>query len=85
MRETESVEAMWKSLKRWPTALGLLVALAALAIGLVYRAQAGRVIRENCDRIKKYKNTLARYMLETAFKFFRSNALTSFRGEMLNH
>jgi hypothetical protein len=76
MRETESVEAMWKSLKRWPTALGLLVALAALAIGLVYRAQAGRVIRENCDRIKKYKNTLARYMLETGRQHLSSFAAT---------
>jgi hypothetical protein len=43
---------MWKSLKRWPVLLALLVAVGALAVGIVF-LPASRVTRENCERIKE--------------------------------
>src|SRR5262250_1249754 len=42
---------MWKSLKRWPVLLALLVAFGGLAVGLVF-LPGGRVTRENCERIR---------------------------------
>jgi hypothetical protein len=44
---------MWKSLKRWPVLLALLVGLSELAVGLLFLPYPGsRVTRENCQRIK---------------------------------
>jgi hypothetical protein len=43
---------MWKSLKRWPVLVALLVALGMLAAGLVCLPFGSRVTRENCERIK---------------------------------
>jgi hypothetical protein len=45
--------AMWKSLKRWPVLLALLVAFGALAVALVYLPFGSRVTRENCERIQE--------------------------------
>jgi hypothetical protein len=47
---------LWKSLKRWPVLLALLVVLGGLAVGLVLlpgELPGGRVTRENCERIKE--------------------------------
>jgi outer membrane protein assembly factor BamE (lipoprotein component of BamABCDE complex) len=44
---------MWKSMKRWPVLLAVLVVLAALAVGLVCLPYRSRVTRENCERIKE--------------------------------
>jgi outer membrane protein assembly factor BamE (lipoprotein component of BamABCDE complex) len=41
---------MWKSLKRWPVVLAVLI--AALAVGLVPLPRGSRVTRENCERIQ---------------------------------
>jgi hypothetical protein len=46
-------EPMWKSLKRWPVLVSLVVAVAALAVALVYLPFGSRVTRENCERIKE--------------------------------
>jgi hypothetical protein len=44
---------MWKSLKRWPVLLALLIAVGTLAVGLLCLPREGRVTRENCERIKE--------------------------------
>jgi hypothetical protein len=43
---------MWKSLKRWPVLLALLVILSALAVSLVWLPYGSRVTRANCERIQ---------------------------------
>jgi hypothetical protein len=42
---------MWKTQKRWPVLLALLVAVVALAVGLLF-LPSGRVTRENFQPIK---------------------------------
>jgi SmpA / OmlA family len=44
---------MWKSLKRWPVLVASLVAVGALAVGLVCLPYGSRVTRENCERIRE--------------------------------
>jgi hypothetical protein len=44
---------MWKSLKRWPVLVALLVAVTAFAVGLVWLPFGSRVTRANCKRIKE--------------------------------
>jgi hypothetical protein len=46
------MSGMWKSLKRQPVLVALLVAVGALALGLVF-LPGGRGTRENCERIQK--------------------------------
>jgi hypothetical protein len=47
------VVTMWKSLKRWPPLLVLLVTVGALAVGLAWLPYRNRVTPENCARIKE--------------------------------
>jgi hypothetical protein len=44
---------MWKSLKRWPVLLALLVPVVALAVGFLCLPYGSRVTMENCERIKE--------------------------------
>jgi hypothetical protein len=44
---------MWKSLKRWPVLLALLVVLGGLAVGLICLPYRNRVTLANCERIKR--------------------------------
>jgi hypothetical protein len=44
---------MWKSLKRGPVFLALLVAVGALAVAFVCLPYGSRVSRDNCERIKE--------------------------------
>jgi hypothetical protein len=44
---------MWKSLKRWPALLALLVVLGGLAVAFAWLPYRNRVTLANCERIKK--------------------------------
>jgi hypothetical protein len=44
---------MWKSRKRWPVLLALLVAFGGLAVAFACLPYGSRVTRENCDRIQE--------------------------------
>jgi hypothetical protein len=46
-------KAMWKSLKPWPVLLALLVAVGALAVGLLFLPRGGPVTPETCERVKE--------------------------------
>jgi hypothetical protein len=44
---------MWKSRKRWPVLLALLVAFGGLAVAFACLPYGSRVTRENCERIQE--------------------------------
>ena len=46
------VVTMWKSIRRWPVLLAVLVTVGALAVGVVFLPHGGQVSLENCERIQ---------------------------------
>jgi hypothetical protein len=44
---------LWKTLKRWPVVLALVVVLGGLAVAFACLPRGGRVTRENCERIEE--------------------------------